>query len=184
MLLILDIDFTLNRIDPPGITSFRELAPPEIAQDHGPAFWAWLTDHLKQVDYAPNPNATAVVRALMRHASQTVVCTGRPEALRNVTQRWLERHFDCDGLFMRADGDCRHNEELKRDHLRGPIASMRDGDEPIYAFEDDLDAIRMYEEEGVRTFTAPACWPALLRNIARASDADSVRALMRQQIAG
>src|SRR5262249_54121934 len=90
-----------------------------------------------------------------------IVNTGRPEPLRQSTERWLTRHFPFTHLFMRGPNDFRHNREVKRQHLRERIIPLLRSGEPAWAFEDDPEALSMYTEEGVRTFAAPRCWREL-----------------------
>lgn len=88
MLLILDVDYTLNCFYPPSV---HDLAPPELLGQEGPALWAWLIEHLSTVEYPVREQAVEVLGWLNACAPKVVVSTGRPEALRDVTERWLRR---------------------------------------------------------------------------------------------
>jgi hypothetical protein len=169
MLLILDIDFTLNRIPPPHVSSLRDLAPLHIARADDRVFYDWLTRHLQSTDYPPRDDAVAVVQALSRHASHIMVNTGRPEPLRESTKRWLIRYFPFTHLFMRKPHDFRHNCEVKGEHLRERIFPLLRDAEPVWAFEDDPETLSMYAQEGVRTFAAPRCWGELYSALGRAT---------------
>jgi hypothetical protein len=157
MLLILDVDYTLNRFYPPSI---RELAPPELLDNSNPQLWEWLVEHLRTVEYPVHETAVEVLRRLNRCNPLVVVSTGRPEALREVTERWLRQFFQFEHLFMRPNGDFRLNAEVKRDVLVNSILPLAAGRQ-TYAFEDDKGALQMYREAGVRPFTAPDCWEKL-----------------------
>ncbi len=157
MLLILDVDYTLNRFYPPSI---RDFAPPEILDDNNPQLWDWIVDHLSTVEYPVHETAVEVLQHLNRCDPLVVVSTGRPEALREVTDRWLRQFFQFEHLFMRSNGDFRVNAEVKRDALTRDIIPLAEGRE-LFAFEDDAGSLRMYEEAGVRPFAAPDCWEKL-----------------------
>jgi len=157
MLLILDVDYTLNRFYPPSI---RELAPPELLDNRNPQLWEWLVDHLSTVEYPVHEIAVEVLQRLNRCDPLVVVSTGRPEALRDVTEKWLRQFFQFEHLFMRSDGDFRQNAEVKRDTLTNTILPLA-GSRQVYAFEDDAGSLQMYQELGVRPFAAPDCWEKL-----------------------
>src|SRR6266508_4305537 len=134
MLLILDVDFTLNRFYPPSI---RELAPAELIEQNGPPLWDWVVEHLSTVEYPVHEEAVEVLQWLNRCAPRVLVSTGRPEALRAVTERWLRQFFHFEQLFMRPAGDFRPNAEVKLDTLTYSILPLG-GTPQIYAFDDDL----------------------------------------------
>lgn len=157
MLLILDIDYTLNRFYPPSV---RDLAPSNILDNHNPQLWDWIVDHLSTVEYPVHETAVEVLQRLKRCDPLVVVSTGRPEALREVTERWLQQFFEFEHLFMRPKGDFRLNAEVKRDVLTNSILPLAEGRQ-AYAFEDDAGSLQMYREAGVRPFTAPDCWEKL-----------------------
>ena len=161
MLLILDVDYTLNRFYPPSI---REIAPPELLDTNNPQLWDWIVDHLSTVEYPVHETAVEVLQRLYRCDPLVVVSTGRPEALRDVTEKWLRQFFQFEHLFMRSDGDFRQNAEVKRDALTHTILPLASG-RHVYAFEDDAGSLRMYQELGVRPFAAPDCWEQLNAHI-------------------
>ncbi|MBI3757596.1 MAG: hypothetical protein HY267_06435 [Deltaproteobacteria bacterium] len=157
MLLILDVDYTLNRFYPPSI---REFAPPELLDNNNPQLWDWIVNHLRTVEYPVHETAVEVLQQLNRYNPLVVVSTGRPEALREVTEHWLQQFFQFEHLFMRSAGDFRLNAEVKRDVLTREILPMAEG-RPLFAFEDDAGSLQMYQEAGVRPFVAPDCWEKL-----------------------
>lgn len=161
MLLILDVDYTLNHFYPPSI---RELAPPELLDNSNPQLWEWIVDHLSTVEYPVHETAMEVLQRLYRCDPLVVVSTGRPEALREVTEKWLCQFFQFEHLFMRPDGDFRLNAEVKRDALTNAILPLA-GSRQAYAFEDDAGSLQMYQELGVRSFAAPDCWEKLNAHI-------------------
>lgn len=174
MLLILDVDYTLNRFYPPSI---RELAPADILQQNGPPLWDWIVEHLSTVEYPVHEGAVTVLERLDRCAPLVVVSTGRPEALRTVTERWLRQFFRFEQLFMRPMGDFRTNAEVKRDILTEAILPLG-GERQIYAFEDDVATLAMYQEAGVRAFAAPDCWTHLHAHLPEEADPATVQSLL------
>lgn len=174
MLLILDVDYTLNRFYPPSI---QDLAPSELLEQTGPPLWEWIIDHLSTVEYPVHEQAVEVLQCLNTCSPKVVVSTGRPEALREVTENWLQRFFHFEQLFMRKTGDFRPNAEIKRDALTNDILPLR-GERQVYAFEDDALALEMYQQEGVRTFAAPSCWPELHTRLQDNPQPARVHALM------
>jgi hypothetical protein len=174
MLLILDVDYTLNQFYPPSI---RDLAPAELIAENGPPLWDWIVEHLSTVDYPAQEEAVEVLQWLNRYDPLVVVSTGRPEALRSVTEQWLRQHFHFDQLCMRPTGDFRLNAEVKRDNLARIILPLGEGHEP-YAFDDDTGALAMYVQEGVRAFAAPTCWGQLRAQLQGEVDHALVRSVL------
>lgn len=161
MLLILDVDYTLNRFYPPSI---REIVPPELLDNSNPQLWEWIVEHLSTVEYPVHEMAVAVLQRLYRCDPLVVVSTGRPEALRDATEKWLRQFFHFEHLFMRSDGDFRQNADVKRDALTTAILPLA-GSRQAYAFEDDAGSLEMYQELGVCSFAAPDCWEELSAKI-------------------
>lgn len=77
-----------------------------------------------------------------------VVCTGRPERIRRVTEKWLVEK-GCvipESVYMRKDGDFRPDYVVKEEM----IAQMRaDGYEPILAVEDRKQVVDMWRRNGI-----------------------------------
>ena len=161
MLLILDVDYTLNQFYPP---SLPDIAPAGLIEQSGPPMWEWITQHLKEVEYPVWEKAVEIIHWLHQCRPTVIVSTGRPEALRSVTERWLHRYFRFDILLMRQPDDFRPNAEIKRDALQKDIVPCI-GEKQVYAFEDDLNTVSMYQQSGVKTFTAPGCWEQLQPHI-------------------
>jgi hypothetical protein len=174
MLLILDVDYTLNRFYPPSI---HELAPAELLAQNGPPLWDWIVDHLSTVEYPVHEEAVEVLQHLRRCDPLVVVSTARPETLRDVTERWLQQFFHFDQLFMRPVGDFRVNADVKRDILTNSILPLGEGRQP-YAFEDDAGALAMYKEVGVKAFAAPDCWSQLRTQLSETLDPGSVQSIL------
>jgi hypothetical protein len=114
---------------------------------------------------------------LSREADSVIVNTGRPEGARAATERWLARRFKIDLTLMRAANDFRSTVEVKRDNLVRhvlPMCMERD----VFAFDDNLSALRMYRDLGTTAFEAPACWKSLSAALRRGSRLSSTHTLL------
>lgn len=133
-----------------------------IRQKDGPPDWdAFLSDEQVAGDKPIEP----VWRALLAHiqaGQQIIFITGRPERQRRLTWGWL-RDRSCpirelahlrwaSGLaprpemFMRADGDHRPSEVVKRDLL---YEARMEGLNPTLAYEDRAKDTFMWRSEGL-----------------------------------
>ena len=130
MLLILDVDYTLNQFYPP---SLPDIAPAGLIEQSGPPMWEWITQHLTEVEYPVWDKAVETVDWLHQCRPTVIVSTGRPEALRCVTDRWLRQYFRFDTLLMRQPDDYRPNAEIKQAALQDSILP-RAGEKQVYAF--------------------------------------------------
>jgi hypothetical protein len=177
MLVILDVDFTLNHFYPPSI---RDFAPVELLENpQSPQMWDWIVEHLSTVEYPVREEAVAVLQRLDHCNPLVVVNTGRPEALRAATEQWLRKFFRFEHVFMRPNDDFRHNAEIKRDALTQFIQPLA-GSRSLYAFEDDAGALAMYRETGVPTFPAPDCWGHLAAQLSEAQDEVAIQSIVLQ----
>ena len=97
------------------------------------------------------PSAEGVDWALRAAADHDLVwLTGRPEWLRPVTTRWLERHGLPSGeLLMRPDGDYRPARYYKVDALR----TLADRDIVVFV-DDDPDVVHAAAAAGFTTSLA------------------------------
>jgi hypothetical protein len=176
MILLLDIDRTLNRLHPPTARSIRDLAPQELRGTNGQPFWDWATAHLSKVVYPPHEEAFNVLRLLSAHASGVFVNTGRPEALRAVSERWLRRHLNVDRIWMRASDDFRMTTEVKLSNLTELLRFHPSAE--IYAFEDNVATLRSYKEAGLIGLHAPHCWDRL-REALKDNNTDRLTQILR-----
>lgn len=97
---------------------------------------------------APNKPVIQVVRALMAAGLEVRYVSGRTEECRGITVDWLRRHVMSStlptDLFLRADGDYRPDNVVKRElfdkHIRGvyDVAGVID---------DRAKVVRMWREE-------------------------------------
>lgn len=87
-----------------------------------------------------------VVRQLSRD-SKIVLCSGRPEDYRAVTEAWLDRNSVArDALYMRAAGDTRADHIVKAQILDGIRA---DGFDPYIVIDDRQTVVDMWRENGL-----------------------------------
>lgn len=95
----------------------------------------------------PYPHMLNLVRLL--HLTAVVWVSGRPEKVREATQRWLYQHGFTDGgapLYMRGEKDFRADDIIKEELL----ARLRaDGWEPIMAFDDRNRVVEMWRRLGI-----------------------------------
>jgi predicted kinase len=81
-----------------------------------------------------------------------VICTGRPEKYRGVTEYWLfQNDIPCDRLYMRPDNDTRPDHVIKRQILAG---MREDGYEPYLVIDDRQSVVDMWREEGLTCLQA------------------------------
>ena len=78
---------------------------------------------------------------------ELVLISGRPERFRAPTETWLRRYqLTFDALWLRADGDFRHDSQVKQDIL----AQLRaQGKEILFAVEDRQSVVDMWRANGV-----------------------------------
>lgn len=95
-----------------------------------------------------------------------VLCSGRPENYRAVTEAWLERYeVSYAALYMRPEGDHRADYIVKAQLLAG---MREDGYEPWLAVDDRPSVVAMWRENGIICLQCrdwderPATTPGLL----------------------
>ena len=86
------------------------------------------------------------VRALRAGGWKVVMCSGRGEQKRVVTEVWLARHgIEYDRMYMRAEGDYRRDDIVKEELLNQAI---KDGFEPDVVFDDRDQVVAMWRKRG------------------------------------
>ena len=100
---------------------------------------------LAHMDSVVEPIA-AIIRSLPSK-NVIILCTGRGEQERSITDAWLDQHhIKYNALYMRAAGDHRHDDVVKEELL----AQMRaDGFNPQLAFEDRSRVVAMWRRNGI-----------------------------------
>lgn len=90
-----------------------------------------------------------IVRIIHGMDVPVIICTGRDESNRMVTEAWLETHgVPYLHLMMRAAGDRRQDDLIKKDML-DKILEM--GYKPLFALEDRSRVVKMWRANGIRT---------------------------------
>lgn len=99
-------------------------------------------------DDAPLGHVCQLAADLMANGRRLVFVSGRSDAVREDTIRWLRKHTGVGlvALYMRAAGDHRPDNKVKIELLEKIRA---DGWEPIMAFEDRTQVVDMWRANGV-----------------------------------
>lgn len=105
----------------------------------------WRTMHMDQLKL----NVATVARHFAR-LSDLLLVTGRPETYRAVTEAWLTEHqIPFRALFMRVDGDRRHDITVKKEIYQQRIERRYD----VHLVVDDrATVVRMWRELGLETW--------------------------------
>ena len=95
----------------------------------------------------PNIPVINTLRGLMAGGYIGLICSGRPEDYRDVTEVWLRHHSILyQRLYMRPSGDFRSDVDVKREML----AQIREeGYQPVLACDDRTRLVDMWREEGL-----------------------------------
>lgn len=113
----------------------------------------------------PIDKAKAAVTHLQEQKYGITVITGRVEALRDTTTRWLLEHFglavDDDSLLMRPMSNMLSAREYKAQQMQQILAGLKAVGERSFLFiDDDERALQIYSVEGI-ALRAPQCWDHL-----------------------
>jgi len=119
------------------------------------------------IDDEPHLDVMYVMRALFDRGSKILIASGRSEAQRQETERWLAKfnirnasindggliNVEYEKLYMRPDGDYRGDDIIKAEIL----ARMRaDGYEPSMVFDDRDKVVSLWRKSGLRCFQVQA----------------------------
>jgi len=97
----------------------------------------------------PIPSTVGVVQSMWTMGHRILITTGRPASYEPMTVGWLREHrIRYDHMFMRAAGDTRPDDVVKRDILR----HIRRDYEPDLAIDDRDRVVDMWRQHGV------PCW--------------------------
>jgi hypothetical protein len=89
----------------------------------------------------------ADVAAALADKYKVVLCSGRPEKYRGVTESWLDRNCVArDALYMRPDNDTRADRIVKMQLLHG---IREDGFEPFIVIDDRQSVVDAWREAGL-----------------------------------
>lgn len=80
--------------------------------------------------------------------NRIIICTGRSENVRDVTEAWLKEHvYNYDALYMRKSGDFRKDSIVKTELLQQIV---RDYGKPYLWFDDRQQVVDTIRAEGIR----------------------------------
>lgn len=95
----------------------------------------------------PHEPICVLARSLRCLAHRIILCSGRGEQERPVTEAWLERHqIVHDGLYMRAEKDYRGDDIIKEELYRRILA---DGFRPELVFDDRNRVVALWRRLGL-----------------------------------
>lgn len=96
----------------------------------------------------PINHVISIAHALLRECMCVEIWTGRSEAVREQTERWLgDQRIVYSKLRMRADGDHRHDDIIKKEWLE---ERRKEGlADPVAVFEDRDSVVKMWRDSGV-----------------------------------
>jgi len=114
---------------------------------------------------APVAAAKPVIRRWQDLRYHLAFITTRPEALRDVTMRWLLEHFgieaDDANLLMRPPSGMLSAREFKAQQMQTLLAEYKAAGANDFVFVDaDDDTFETFAAEGL-VLRAPSCWAAL-----------------------
>jgi predicted kinase len=123
----------------------------------GPGPKDWDAFFAKMGDDVPVPDVVDVYHALGDAGYSRVICTGRPEKYRRLTETWLRDAWVCDyeALYMRPNDDTRPDHVVKREILS---LIRKDGYEPWLVIDDRQSVVDMWRDEGL---TCLQCAPSV-----------------------
>ena len=132
--IVFDIDGTLANID-------HRRHHVAVKPKNWPAFQA--AAHLDTTHEA----VAILARSLATLAHRIILCSGRGEQERPVTEVWLKKHqISYQRLYMRTEKDYRADDVIKQELL----AQMRaDGYDPWLAFDDRDRVVAMWRRNGI-----------------------------------
>ena len=98
----------------------------------------------------PHQHVIDLVNLMWAAGWNIILCSGRGEQSRNVTELWLERHgVRYHRLYMRAAGDYRRDDIVKMELLDQILA---EGYNPSFALDDRDKVVVAWRSRGIRCF--------------------------------
>ena len=132
--VIIDLDGTLANCEP------RRYHVNGEVKDFG-AFFAAIGDD------EPFEWCKTLVHAMSRHGYDIVLCSGRPDDYRKVTELWLTFNgIAYSALYMRASGDGREDSAVKKEILDRDILPNWD---VLFAVDDRKQVVEMWRANGI-----------------------------------
>lgn len=95
----------------------------------------------------PIPEVVWLAQTLRKAGCKIVICTGRPEKIRDLTEHWLEMYgVEYDKMYMRPTKDHRPDYIVKEELL---AKIMEDGFDPFMVFDDRSSVVKMWRKTGL-----------------------------------
>lgn len=99
-----------------------------------------------------NPEVKDMVMDAHMAGYKIVITTARNEAYREVTQKWLDdMNIPYDNIFMREDGDARHDYIVKDEML----VEVRKYYDVVHAIDDNPQAVGTWVKNGIKVTVVP-----------------------------
>lgn len=164
--LIVDIDRTIANNDHRA----------HLVECDKPDWKAFLAPELVALDN-PIPSALKAFNKIAnRPIGPIIFLTGRSESLRTVTSEWILKHFDIvvneNSLLMRPNSDWSDVPSACKEKLFLKYVYTQNSEDSYMCFDDDLNALKMYEKYNAWTFEAPGCWDTLFPNYPAAKESE------------
>lgn len=107
----------------------------------------WKAFEQNMIEDEPIEWVINTVLYLQKQGLSMIMCSGRGEQNRKVTENWLEKHgLHLVKLYMRAKGDYRADDIIKSELLDQII---EDGWNPKLTFDDRDRVVRMWRDRGL-----------------------------------
>lgn len=131
MIVVFDVDGTLANV--------------EHRVHYWPKNWAMFKSEM--INDTPIEQICMLARQLEYNGHCVLICTGRGEDSRAVTESWLARNrIYYSKMFMRAENDRRHDSIVKKELLDQIITEFG---KPFLWFDDRPRVVKMLRENGI-----------------------------------
>lgn len=108
--------------------------------------------HAESVSVPPHQHVVNAAQIAHMMGHEVLIVTARKHMWRHHTAWWLAMHnVPSDMLMMRGNEDNRKDYEVKKDMLE----TIRQGYDVIHAWDDNINIIRLWEENGIPTTIVP-----------------------------
>ena len=120
---------------------------------HRVHFWRespknWDKFKSEMVNDTPIEQICHISREMYSGGHHVILCTGRGEDTRDMTEDWLSKHgITFDALYMRAEKDYRSDDIVKKELLDQIVFDW--GQKPDIVFDDRPRVVKMWREKGV-----------------------------------
>ena len=108
----------------------------------------WNMFKSEMVNDAPIEQIVTIARMMYKAGHTVILCTGRSEDTRDLTEQWLFKHdVKFAKLYMRAEKDYRSDDIVKKELLDQIVVDF--GKKPDIVFDDRPRVVKMWRENGV-----------------------------------